>query len=241
MALPDNNATWNYELNIIQPAPATTWTEMGDTWTDAGNWNKLADELSWGADILDLGEVGWFNLEVQTDALGEVAYDMYVSSTGAFAGEETVTSIAPGDANISAFYGQYVMVYATVTSASQLPELYNINTRAINKTLQVRLNDVDTSTLSGTTAARTLVFPRNFSRIANMQVSVQDLTNFTLEVFATDYPTSNTLIPRIIDKSNASPQIALVGIDNVPRDATVDVVAEVYPEQYMLGNNLLFR
>ena len=241
MALPDNDAIWNYELDIIQPAPATTWTQMGASWADAGNWNRLADELSWGADILDLGEVGWFNIEVQTEALGEVSYAVYVSSTGAFAGEETVTDIDPGDTNISAFYGRFVMVYTTVVNTSQLPELYYVSTRALNKTLQVRLNDVDTSTLSGTTAARTLVFPRNFSRIANMQITVQTLANFTLAVFATDHPNSNTLVPRIIDKSNATPRIALVGLDNVARDAVVDIVAEVYPEQFMSGNNLLFR
>jgi hypothetical protein len=32
-----------------------------------------------------------------------------------------------------------------------------------------------------------------------------------------------------------------VGLDNVPRDGVIDVVAEILPEQYMDGNNLRVR
>jgi hypothetical protein len=47
-------------------------------------------------------------------------------------------------------------------------------------------------------------------------------------------------MPRVISKTS-TPQFALVGLDNKPRDAVVDIVIEYLAEGYMNGNNLLVR
>jgi len=75
--------------------------------------------------------------------------------------------------------------------------------------------------------------------VRNIQITVKEVSDFTLESYVTDYPTSTTLIPRIVSKTAGT--IALVGLDNVPRDGIIDVVAEILPEQYMDGNNLRVR
>lgn len=177
---------------------------------------------------------------IETSAQGSVEYAVYASDTAAFAGEETVTTISQGDTDVNAFTGQYFYIVATVTNASALPILESMNiTTTLGKSTKLTLSDVDTSTLAGSTSARTVDFGRTVSGVKNMQITVKSAPNYTLDTYVTDYPTSNTLLPRIVDKS--VPSIALVGLDNVPRDGVVDIVAEVLPEQYMSGNNLLIR
>jgi hypothetical protein len=240
MALPTVTGTINHLNRTIEPLNTGDWTDLGSAWTSSNTWNPTATNLVWTSELIELNSVQTVNIVVESTAQGTVAYDIYASDTGAFAGEETVTSIAQGDTGVSSFSGRWFFVVATVTNNNALPVLEKFITRTqVNKSTKVKLSDVDTSTLGGTVAARELDFNRTTSGVRNIQITVKEVTDFTLESYVTDYPTSNTLIPRIVSKTAST--IALVGLDNVPRDGVIDVVAEILPEQYMDGNNLRVR
>lgn len=240
MALPEQTGVINPWTNSVEPINTGTWADLGSTWDTSTTWNPTATELLWISDFIQTDSISTVNIIVQTQALGTVEYDIYASDTGFFEGEETVHTISQGDTNIAAFSGRYFFVVAKVTNTASLPILQNMQiTTQYNRGTKLKLNDVDTSTLGGTASARSVDFGRAVSGISNMQITVKQVNDFTLDWYVTDYPTSNTLIPRIVDKT--VPSIALVGLDNVPRDGVVDIVAEVLPEQYMSGNNLLVR
>jgi hypothetical protein len=240
MALPTPTGILNHLNSTVEPQNTGDWTDLGTTWADSDTWNPTATSFVWISELVELSSVQTVNMVVEAQAQGTVAYDVYASDTGAFAGEETVTSIAQGDTGVDSFSGRWFFVVATVTNNTALPILEKFTTSTqVNKSTKLKLADVDTSALTGTVDARELDFGRTTSGIRNIQITVKEVTDFTLESYATDYPTSNTLIPRIVNKTAAT--IALVGLDNVPRDGVIDVVAEVLPEQYMDGNNLRVR
>lgn len=240
MAVAISTGVFNHLTNQIEPPNAGDWTDLGTTWNEVNTWNPTATTFTWVSDVVALSESGLVNIVVETSAQGTVEYTVYSSDTGAFDGEETSTSVSQGDTGVSAFDGKYFYVVATVTNTNSLPILESqlITTKSKSGTT-LRLSGVDTSTLTGTVDARTLDFGRTTSGIRNLQITVREVTDFTLESYVTDYPTSNTLIPRIV--STTAGTIALVGLDNVARDGVIDVVAEILPEQYMDGNNLRVR
>lgn len=240
MALPTQTGVINVFNGSIEPQNDGDWTDLGSTWNTNTTWNPTATELVWISDPITLETSQTVNLVIETTAQGSVEYAVYASNTAAFAGEETVTTISQGATDVNAFTGQYFYIVATVTNTSALPILNSMEiTTTVGKSTKLTLSDVNTSTLAGTSAARTVDFGRTVSGVKNMQITVKHSPNYTLDTYVTDYPTANTLLPRIVDKS--VPSIALVGLDNVPRDGVVDIVAEVLPEQYMSGNNLLLR
>jgi hypothetical protein len=215
-------------------------TQPALSWNDLVTWNPTATELLWISDPIDLTENKTVNLVIETSAQGRVEYDIISSVTGAFSGEETTVVISANTATIPAFSGRYFYIVAKVTNNSGLPILDSMNiTTTVNKTTKLTLSDIDTSTLAGTVSARVVDFGRAVSGVKNMQITVKSTPDYTMQVYVTDYPTSNTVIARIVDKT--VPSIALVGLDNVPRDATVDIIAEILPEQFLSGNNLLIR
>lgn len=240
MALPTQTGVINPFTGSIEPQNTGDWTSLGDTWDNSATWNPTATEIVWISDPVVLESSQTINLVIETIASGSVDYQVISSDTAAFSGEETTVTINHGDVGVSAFNGQYFYIVATVTNDTALPTLENMSiTVTQGRSTKLTLSDVDTSTLSGTTDARTIDFGRTVSGVRNIQITVKETSDFTLESYVTDYPTSNTLLPRIVDKT--TPSIALVGLDNVPRDAVVDIIAEVLPEQYMSGNNLLLR
>lgn len=224
--------------NTILPNNTSTWADYaGTTWANWTAWTGTpADPLVWITEMLDLGSSQTFNLNIETLAQGTVSYTVFVSDTGAFTGEETETAIAPGDTGISSFTGQYVIVAVSVAAGAQPPVIEDITITATNQSLALQFSDVDTSTLSGSVTARVLSSDREISGILNMQITPKAVTAYDVDAYVTNTPTSTTVIPKIIDKSLLT--FSLVGIDNQPRDAVVDIVVEALPLQSMSGNNL---
>jgi hypothetical protein len=101
--------------------------------------------------------------------------------------------------------------------------------------------NVVTSALPGTISARQLTLTRNYSAITDIDIKTQAVTAYNLDVYVTDYISCTTVIPRVVSKNKTTPTIALIGLDNVPRDGTVDITITGLPEQYMSGNNLLVK
>lgn len=245
MALPAVNGTLDQDLGIVLPNNTGTWANL-TTWANWTSWTLIpANPLIWLADLIDLGEVTDFCLIINTVANGTVEYDIYVSDTGAFAGEESVTSVYQGDQAVTGFTGRFVRVAVKVTRTSGINTLSSVECRASNSTVQVRVNDLDTSTLSGTSAARTLTLPRTVSKIINLQITPKSVNSYIPDLYVSNTATSTQVIPKWLskdlDSAGGPPTIALVGIDNQPRDAVVDIIATALPEQYMLGNDLKTR
>lgn len=240
MALPTNTGYLDELANAVFPNNTATWADL-TTWADWTTWiSQPVDQMVYCSEIVDLTQIRSFTLKILTDASGTVDYDIYTSNTGEFAGEETVTSITNGDTGISSFTARYYVVAVKVNNTTGNVVLNGFEMIVSDGTVSFDLNAVDTSTLAGTISARQLALPRSISQIIDMQIQAHAVSTYQLDVYVTDHPSCTTVIPRIVSKG-ATPTIALIGLDNVPRDGVVDVQIRALPEQYMNGNNLLVR
>jgi hypothetical protein len=229
---------------IVLPNNTGTWADLsGTTWDSWNTWiNKPANPLVWLTNVIDLGSSINFNLKITTVANGEVSYTVYTSDTGAFAGEESATDISHTATGVPGFKAQYCMVAVRVTKTMGLNTLTDVQVTANDSRINVLLSAVDTSTLSGSTSARTLVLPRTVSKIIDMIITPHELASaYTLDLYVSSTQTSKQLVPKIVSKSISTPQISLTGLDNQPRNGVVDISIWALPEMYMDGNNLTTR
>ena len=239
MTMPNSTGYLDPDSGYVLPPDSGTWTTAA-TWNSFTQWAMLPGTLVWAVEPVDLGSVKTFNLKIQTEAVGLVSYNIYTSNTGAFAGEETITAIAQGATGVTAFTARFVWIEVTVTRTAGTNILYSVDFAISEKPNKFSLNDVNTATLGGSTSARTLTLPKTVSGVTNIQITPKTVSNYQLDVYVTDYPTCNTVIPRVLSKTSPY-QIALIGLDNIARDAVVDLLVEYLPEGYMSGNNLLVR
>jgi hypothetical protein len=204
-------------------------------WEDFSNYEGQAKPIIWTTDIQDLGEVKYFTLDIQTAVSGRVEYyDIFVSDTGLFIGEETVYRCIEGDFNVPSFFGRFYAVQVKVSGT----DLFDIQMTASSEIKTVRLNNVNTATLSGTSSARSLSLNYPVSGILDIDIRVKTPTSYIPNLYVSDTATSVVLIPMIVSKDSTTPQIALYGIDNEPRDGLVDIVISALPRQVMFGGNL---
>ena len=238
MTTPAPNGIFDPTLNYVLPPNDATWDDL-TSWNTFTQWAMdPVSPLRWSTDIVDLNESKTFNLRVITQANGQVGYKIYTSDTGAFAGEETITEIEPGDSGIGGFSGRFVWIEALVYATAGVNILEGIEFAVSEQANSFSINDFDTSTLPGTVGVRQLPDVDNY--VTNLQITVKAVESYALDLYVSNTPTSDTVIPRIISKQ-APVTIGLVGLDNQPRDAIVDIVVEYLPEGYMSGNNLLVR
>lgn len=239
MTTPAPNGIFDPNLNYVLPPNTGTWADL-DTWNTFTQWTmEPVSPLRWSTEIVDLVESKTFNLRIQTQANGQVGYKIYTSDTGAFAGEETITEIEPGDSGIGAFSGRFVWIEALVYVTAGVNILEGIEFAVSEQSNSFSINNIDSSTLNGTVSAREITDASDVS-VTNIQITPRAVPAYNLDLYVSNTPTSVTVIPRVISKSSP-PTFALVGLDNQPRDAIVDIVVEYLPESYMSGNNLLVR
>ena len=244
MTLPIPTGTLDPQTNQIVPNNTGTWDDLsGLSWAEWNTWvTKPANPLVWLTDVLDLGQILDFNLKITTEANGIVSYVIYVSDTGEFGGEETVTTVNSGDTNVPGFSGQFVCVAVNVAQTLGINTLDYVELKANDARVNILLKDVDTSGLTGTTSSRTLELPRNVSKIFDIIITPHELASaYNLDLYVSSTATSKQVVPRIVSKDSTEPKIALVGLDNQPRDAVVDISIWALPEQTMDGNNLTTR
>ena len=242
MAVPTITGWLNDRENCVIPNNSATWANL-TSWESFNQWAMApANPLVWNViPPIDLGSIQTFNLKIKTLANGLVSYNILTSDTGQFAGEETVTVIEQGDTNIPAFSGRYAIISVNVTQTSGVNVLYGVEyATAAGAANKLSLGSIDTATLPGTSSARTLELTRAIGGITNIQITPKAVTPYAVDLYVSNTPTTATVIPRIISRVLPR-QFALVGVDNQPRDAVVDVLLEYLPEGYMSGNNLLVR
>jgi hypothetical protein len=238
--VPAQQARLEDNIGIVVPLDTGTWSAW-TSWADQSVWiSAPEDDLIWIVDRIDLERETYFNLTIQTKAVGRVSYKVYTSTTGAFQGEETETVIAYNATNVPAFYGRYFMVAVYVANIDNLQILQNVEVNANTNTFAISRSGVNTNTFSGTTSARVIPLSRNVSHI--WSVSVQPVaTSYTQDVYVTEYPSATTLIPTVVNKTRSGPSIKLIGLDNVARDAVIDYEIIAMPEQRMDNGNLVSR
>lgn len=237
MALPTYNGIFNIETNVIEAPSTSSWSDL-TTWESYTNWSgEPAAQLTWLSDQLDLETSQYFNLQVSTTAVGTVSeYTVYVSETGEFAGEETSTTINPGDTNIEGFYGQYVVVLVTVdyAAASGPPTISDITTNATSERLEIVLTDLNSANLNGGLQAKELVLPRKASKVVSMFIQPhQPGGYFAADYVALDYvETAPPVFANIAEKDRLIPKVSFATYEGIYTNATFDIKLAVLPEQY---------
>lgn len=236
------NGIFDFENQQVTAPDTGTWADL-TTWAEWTQYStQTDDEMVWLLDPVDLGEIKQFCLTITTNANGLVDYYVYTSTTGAFNGEETETVILAGDTGIPAFNTRFYQIGVRVERLAAPQVLTGVEVRLVETKNKFSIDNVDTTTINdGSSQGYLLPFNRRVGTITNVQITPREVTPFQLDVYVTDYPTSTVVIPVITNKTADSVSFALYGLDNLPRDAIVDVLVEYLPEMYMDGRNLRVR
>lgn len=220
----------------IKAQGQSTWAALsGSTWGTFTNYIQTFQDIRWTAPVVDLGSVQYFTLNISAEFLGSLKYLIYVSETGLFQGEEQEYCIEDGNYNVPGFYGRYIYVTAIVKGT----ELISMTIEANSNTVEYVLPNIDSSTLSGTNTNRIVPLPTEVSLIKDMHIQVKAATSYPVNLYVSDTPNSQVLIPVVKSKAGSSPSFALYGIDNDPRDGIVDITVKALPRQAMFGGNLV--
>ncbi len=234
---------YDYNSRTIYPASTSTWSGLsGTTWADWSTWNyEVSDQIIWATDPIDLGlNPTNVNLNITCVSTGSVSYRIYTSDTGEFSGEEVEYVVEHGSQNIPSFRSRFILV---VVYSDRVADNLNIQEITIEATTpranDIYINDVDSSQLSGSVTERFIPVPATIGTIMDVKITPHEVTAYDLDVYVTNTATSTYVVPKIISKSVSSPSFALVGLDNHPRDAVVDIVLKTLNRCYMSGNNIV--
>jgi hypothetical protein len=246
MTVPAKSGIYNSETQTIYPVSTSTWSGLSSTtWDSWKEWNHTpASQIVWYTPIQDLGPTSInFTLNIETVANAQVSYQVLTSTTGAFAGEETVTVIASGATGVTSFSGRFFFVVVIADKIATTPYINSISvTYSTTGSRVLNYSQVDSSTLSGTSSSRTLPLGTVVSRVTDVKImAYQAASAYNVDAYVTNTPTSKFLIPNVISRSTNSIAFSLVGVDAQPRDGVCDITVQALPEQYMSGNNLITR
>lgn len=271
MAITTSTGVLDTSLGYVVAGSNSTWAATSSTtWDNLTTWNLVpADPLIWVAAPVDLGVVDYFNIKVSADFQGDLRkYEVWVSTTGAFNGEETKFTINEGDSNIPAFYGRYVAVGAWVYKGGNNAELYDLQITASTFNLDISRVDINTSTLptwasvdsTATVAqARVLDIGRKVSSVVDAHITPRFITTASTGYsvpgdqfqYFEQFNYGAVTLPSIVKKrivTTATSVASGVGLVFVLQnqngdfiDNTVDVRVRCLPEQYMSNGQLLTR
>lgn len=241
MTIPVNSGYLDTSTGLIRPKSSDTWSaHSGYTWDNWTSWDKPLTTIVWSQPIVDLRQVKNFTLNITTDSTGLISYDIFVSNTGLFQGEESQTTVSHIATSVASFTGRYILVVVTSTYNNIGLTLGNcLITPVTTGVVELRYNNLDSSTLSGSVNSRTLALTQNVSQIIDIVITPHEVTSYALDLYVSSTATSTYVIPKIISKTISGPTFAMVGLDNKPRDAIVDIIVKALPVQYMNGNNLI--
>jgi hypothetical protein len=231
----------DYKEGILDETSGTIKATGFGRWDAVTSWSTFTsyttgkNPIRWTSPLIDIGEVKYFTIAVQTEFDGDLSFRIHVSNENRFAGEEREYIIENGQLSINAFYGQFVYVTAYVTGA----ELRRMSITTSSEKNTVFLSDVDTSTLGGTVSNRVITLPYPASQVVDMKIEPKAPTPYAVNLYVSDTPTSEVLIPVVKSKAAAAPSFVLYGIDNDPRDGVVDITLTTLPRQAMISGNMV--
>lgn len=220
---------------FIKALGTGSWNQVsGSTWNDFSNYTLESRPIKWTSPLINLGLITTFTLNIDLDCDGDCEFLIQVSSTGDFNGEERDYIVRNGNSNVSSFFGQFVYVTATVSG----PQLRRMTITYDTASREIVLENVDSSTLSGSVSDRQIAMPETVSSIKDIVIQPKAATTYAVNLYVSDTPNSTAVFPVIISKSATAPRFVLYGIDNDPRDAVVDILITVMPRMVMENNNL---
>lgn len=241
------------ENSILETQPDGTQTLVSantGTWADFSSWDAWRSWASAPATlnhltpIVDFGTSQTYTISAEATITGTATYYVYTSDTGAFAGEQTETTIAPGATDTPAFTSRYAMIGISVAeSQSGIPSISAFNFVASTEAIRVELNDIVSSGLTGTVSSRTLSLPATVSAVLNMNLTTQSAEGYVdTDYVVTDYfEAGEAAIPLIVDKSRTGPAVRFINTSGTSIDTTFDAALVVLPQQYRNNDNLKVR
>jgi len=246
MAIPATNYVFDEVQQVITTTNQSTWADLsGTTWADYNTWiNDPVTPMTFVSQVTDLGETAYFNLSWSITCIGIPTFTVYTSTTGAFAGEESSTTVNVDDVDVEAFYGRYVAVFVSIAyePSEGIPTINTFDFTASAKNLQLLQYDVNSTTLTGDASARAIAMPRTVSKVLSMQVTPH-ASSYVDDSYVADSYIDDTApgFPAIVSKTRTGPQITFVSTAGTKVDAVFDITMNVLPEQFMDGRNLTIR
>lgn len=255
MAIPSTNGVFDEILQKVVTTNTSTWDDLGagdsagqntiQTWDQWTSWTPApTTPLTWASDVIDFGATTYFNLTWTFSCIGTPTFTVYTSTTGAFAGEETSTTVNVGDSDVEAFYGRYVLVYFSVAEdpAAGVPEITDFTWTATSKPFNIQQYDIVSSDLAGSSSARQIAMPRTVSKVLGMSITAHTSQYVLDDYVAADYiQDAAPGFPAIVSKTRSAPEITFVDTNGTRTDAVFDITLTVLPEQYMSNNNMAIR
>jgi len=255
MAIPSFNGVFDTSLQKIQTTNGSTWADLGpgdsagantiQSWADWTNWTPApVSPLTWVTETIDLGETAYFNLTWNITCVGTPTFTVYTSTTGAFAGEETSTTVNRDDTDIEAFYGQYVALYISVAqdAGGPPPEISAFDWVASGNRFDIIQFDINSADLLGSSNARQIAMPRTVSKVLQMNLTAHTSSYVEDSYVASDYiQDASPGFPSIVSKTRTAPEVTFVSTSGTRVDAIFDITMNVLPEQFMDGDNLTVR
>lgn len=231
--------------NIIISPNQDTWAELGSgtdypTWADWTDWATNPDDLEWQSDVTDLGVPAYFTVQIETDGSGVISYDIVVSETGVFNGEETTTTITEGDTDIEAFYGQYFYITTNIQSDGSQPTLRTQTFTTSDEVFRRRILNQNTANWSGVASAKEVELPFEASKIVTIFMTPHQPGGYVLaDYWADDYTeTAPAIFPNIVEKTLSSPKISLATYEGIYTEGVVDLEVVYLPAMSLIDGNL---
>lgn len=241
--IPDNGIIDNKgRVNVYDFA---TWEDVPDTWENFQTWFiDPQSTLDVALPVIDLGSVQTVNLRTTINARGTVSYSIFYSNSSVPTVDPLnfgLIEITNAQTNIPSITARYIWVCVRLTYDSTVGfQYFDSIDYAVGETFKtLSFANVNSATLSGTTAARTFVLPES-GGIKSVQITAHSTDSYDVDMYVYHSTTSNTANAKILEKRAGEVDIAFIGVDGRPRDTVFDIDLQVLPEWYMdsLGNLL---
>lgn len=238
--LATNGFTVQFENFRMYPQDIGHWEDLPSTWDDWYTWftnpNPQLNILM--PEPLDLGQVETFNITSSFQGVGIVDFYFYYSDTFPMLdslGNYQTLHVTANQQNIPSITARYVWMAVSITKqGSDIIQYFdNLSVSATTTEKSLSYTDINSSTLSGTADNRLFSIPIPVGGIKSVQVSSQGTTsNYNVDMYVSNIPTSSKTYPRILDKSTSGVNLQFVGIDGKSYDSTFDIKITVTPEWY---------
>lgn len=205
--------------NYIAATAPLGWEEWTE-WTGNGvtiDGSTGFDDLVYTSDAIDLGSVRQFVVSASAISNGTHSIVIKVSDDDVSYTDKTVNDTLSG---------RYVKFQVTVVNASTTAELDAFEASTFTDTIGETFKQVDLSTLSGTTANRTLPITKNYNQILSITSNAPD--NFQI----------------VTTSSGSAPKVKGVNLDTwgkIDADCVADITVNGLPAMATSGGNIILN
>ena len=207
---------------LVTKADEFDFTEAPASWAGYTSWDGFGDTLQGGAtidtqleflsDAVDLGAV--------LNVVPTVVCVTNTSTAHVISFEISDNDSSYSAASAGALTARYIKTKVVVTNTAERPGFTFLQASFIQDVINESLFNKDTSTLTGSSASRTIPITKTFSKILLVQgAQSQSETDSTYAVQCTDY-------------SNTAPKLKVIDLDTfgkVDADATIDILVSGLP------------